>query len=434
MRDACRAGVQYAHAHVDAELMRFLAGFVGGPGDCRAVTAHFATLVLSLCEDIGNDAGGSSKRALSPGDRETSVQRTQGVSAECCGMRGAPSARDAMRQPGGGAAKGRAKSTLRCAARHAIGQHLCWVESLLERAVARRALPVPHEARGGRSGQSPAEQARRVRAEQLLQLRRAHAERAELGHDPLEHMAEAAAAIHGELQRRTHTAAQQQLPAEALAHLARDRARVRVRVKVGVRFGVRVGVRVRIRVRVRPNSNPCPHKPSRTSTATSRATTPSLGGSAHGAVLLSAPATAHPLPSPSKQRVHPRRSVERSASGAPSRCCAWLSTTRLTSAPCAHISRTAAAASAAAASAAASVAAAASVTDAGSGAASFATGGASAHQIGAPVRICAIAAACSSVACVSLHSACCAAISPITPAHTPPSPGTATPVVSSNTI
>ena len=45
MRDACRAGVQYAHAHVDAELMRFLAGFVGGPGDCRAVTAHFATLV-----------------------------------------------------------------------------------------------------------------------------------------------------------------------------------------------------------------------------------------------------------------------------------------------------------------------------------------------------------------------------------------------------
>ena len=45
MRDACRAGVQNAHAHVDAELMRFLAGFVGGPGDCRAVTAHFATLV-----------------------------------------------------------------------------------------------------------------------------------------------------------------------------------------------------------------------------------------------------------------------------------------------------------------------------------------------------------------------------------------------------
>ena len=51
-----------------------------------------------------------------------------------------------------------------------LGPRLRGVDRLLEAPVARRALPVAHEARGGRGGQSPAEQARRVRAE-LVRVR-----------------------------------------------------------------------------------------------------------------------------------------------------------------------------------------------------------------------------------------------------------------------
>ena len=51
-----------------------------------------------------------------------------------------------------------------------LGPRLRGVDRLLEAPVARRALPMAHEARGGRGGQSPAEQARRVRAE-LLRVR-----------------------------------------------------------------------------------------------------------------------------------------------------------------------------------------------------------------------------------------------------------------------
>ena len=63
-------------------------------------------------------------------------------------------------------------------------------------------------------------------------------------------MAEAAAAEDGELQRRAHPTAKEQLPAEALAQLARGLARLRT-VRVGVGVGVGVGVRVRVRVGVR---------------------------------------------------------------------------------------------------------------------------------------------------------------------------------------